>query len=298
MDVSGPRVSPAASRRCVAPRAGTKGPHQLDRLAQCHRVERARRRRRQELLEPPLQVGGAVPQRGAAFVGEQIHGHRPAAIDLSQHTIVWDEDAVVEHLAELGHPVHRSIGRTVMPGLSMSTKKAVMPRCAESGVPVRVSRTQRSRVLGQAGPHLLALHPPPVTIAGRPAGERRQVVPCPAPRSPGTRSRRRATAAAPWRPRARRGHSRSWSAPRPRAWSRCPARRSHARSGPRPDRPATDWSRPALHPLGPAHAHEPRVVGQPHDLAQLRHLLVERPDALDSAASSVSCSSSQRRRPT
>ena len=30
-----------------------------------------------------------------------------------------------------------------MPGLSMSTKKAVMPRWADSGVPVRVSRTQR-----------------------------------------------------------------------------------------------------------------------------------------------------------
>jgi hypothetical protein len=37
-----------------------------------------------------------------------------------------------------------SIGRTVMPGLSMSTNRAVMPRWADSGVPVRVSRTQRS----------------------------------------------------------------------------------------------------------------------------------------------------------
>ena len=36
-----------------------------------------------------------------------------------------------------------SIGRTVMPGLSMSTNSAVMPRCADSGVPVRVSSTQR-----------------------------------------------------------------------------------------------------------------------------------------------------------
>ena len=30
-----------------------------------------------------------------------------------------------------------------MPGLSMSTKKAVMPRWADSGLPVRVRRTQR-----------------------------------------------------------------------------------------------------------------------------------------------------------
>ena len=36
-----------------------------------------------------------------------------------------------------------SIGRTVMPGVSMSTNSAVMPRWADSGVPVRVSSTQR-----------------------------------------------------------------------------------------------------------------------------------------------------------
>ncbi len=35
------------------------------------------------------------------------------------------------------------IGRTVTPGASMSTKRAVMPLWADSGVPVRVSRTQR-----------------------------------------------------------------------------------------------------------------------------------------------------------
>ncbi len=35
------------------------------------------------------------------------------------------------------------IGRTEIPGESMSTKRAVIPRWAESGVPVRVSSTQR-----------------------------------------------------------------------------------------------------------------------------------------------------------
>ena len=35
------------------------------------------------------------------------------------------------------------IGRTVMPGVSISAKRAVIPRCADSGVPVRVSNTQR-----------------------------------------------------------------------------------------------------------------------------------------------------------
>ncbi len=36
-----------------------------------------------------------------------------------------------------------SMGRTSMPGLSMSTKRAVIPLWADSAVPVRVSRTQR-----------------------------------------------------------------------------------------------------------------------------------------------------------
>ena len=36
-----------------------------------------------------------------------------------------------------------SIGRTEMPGASMSTNRAVIPRWADSGVPVRTSRTQR-----------------------------------------------------------------------------------------------------------------------------------------------------------
>ena len=36
-----------------------------------------------------------------------------------------------------------SIGRAVMPGVSMSTNSAVMPRWADSSVPVRVSSTHR-----------------------------------------------------------------------------------------------------------------------------------------------------------
>ena len=42
-----------------------------------------------------------------------------------------------------GSPCMVSIGRGVMPGVSMSTNSAVMPRCADSGVPLRVSSTQR-----------------------------------------------------------------------------------------------------------------------------------------------------------
>ncbi len=42
-----------------------------------------------------------------------------------------------------GAPCMVSMGRTVMPGESMSTNSAVMPLCAESGPPVRVSSTHR-----------------------------------------------------------------------------------------------------------------------------------------------------------
>ena len=52
-------------------------------------------------------------------------------------------------------------GRTVMPGVSMSTKNAVMASwLGVSASPVRVSRTHRVRVLGEAGPHLLAVDDP------------------------------------------------------------------------------------------------------------------------------------------
>jgi hypothetical protein len=42
-----------------------------------------------------------------------------------------------------GSPCMVSIGRAVIPGVSMSTNSAVIPRWADSIVPVRVSRTHR-----------------------------------------------------------------------------------------------------------------------------------------------------------
>ena len=42
-----------------------------------------------------------------------------------------------------GTPCIASSGRTAIPGLSMSTKSAVIPRWADSGVPVRTRSTQR-----------------------------------------------------------------------------------------------------------------------------------------------------------
>ena len=90
-----------------------------------------------------MQVGPAVPERGAALVGEQIHGHPPAVALAAQGAVVGHHHVVEEHLGELLIPCMVSIGRTVMPGVSMSTNSAVMPLCAESGAPVRVRSTQR-----------------------------------------------------------------------------------------------------------------------------------------------------------
>ena len=59
------------------------------------------------------------------------------------------------------------MGRTVIPGLSMSTNRAVIPLWAESGVPVRVRSTQRSanwaRLVQTFWP--VTLHPPAVRVA-------------------------------------------------------------------------------------------------------------------------------------
>ncbi len=58
-------------------------------------------------LEPPLHVGGAVPQRGAPLVGQEVHGDGPAAVDVAQHPVVGDVHVVVEDLGELLDAVHR-----------------------------------------------------------------------------------------------------------------------------------------------------------------------------------------------
>ena len=58
-------------------------------------------------------------------------------------------------------------GRTVMPGVSMSTKKAVIASWfGVPGVPVRVSRMHRVAILREAGPHLLAVDDPRRRRAG------------------------------------------------------------------------------------------------------------------------------------
>ena len=60
-----------------------------------------------------------------------------------------------------------SSGRTVIPGLAMSTKRAVIPRWADSGVPVLVRSTHRSaywaRLVHTFWP--VTRHPPSVGVA-------------------------------------------------------------------------------------------------------------------------------------
>ena len=69
------------------------------------------------------------------------------------------------------------IGRTVIPGESMSTKRAVIPRWADSGVPGPGEEHAALGVLGQAGPDLLAGDPPAAVGALGPAGQRGEVAP-------------------------------------------------------------------------------------------------------------------------
>ena len=180
--------------------------------------------------------------------------------------------------ANSGAPLSSSNGRTVIPGVSMSTKNAVMPRCADPGGPVRVSSTQRGRVLRQAGPQLLPVDHPVVVAAGSPGTTtRRGRSRCRARRTPGTTSCRRGAAWGSPRGRARAARTRRASAPGPRSSSRSPASTSpravtSSPSTARQDRRAAE---PA-HRFGPAPPHPPGVEQGALHPRQLRHLLVER----------------------
>src|SRR5437867_651665 len=101
------------------------------------------RRAFDELLHAAGEERGAVPEAGGPLEREDGHRHRPATVHLAEDAVRGDGDVVEDHLANSGAPFMMSKGRTVIPGLSMSTKNAVMPRCAEPGGPVRVRRTHR-----------------------------------------------------------------------------------------------------------------------------------------------------------
>ena len=94
-----------------------------------------------------------------------------------------------------------SIGRTVMPALSMSTNSAVIPLCADAAVPVRVRSTHRcaywAKLVHTFWP--LILQPASVRVA-RQASEAR-LLPVPGSENPwhqisSPRSRRGTMAAA------------------------------------------------------------------------------------------------------
>ena len=140
-------------------------------------------------------------------------------------------------------PCMVSIGRTVMPGLSMSTNRAVMPLWAESGVPVRVSSTHRSAYWARLV-HTFC----PVTRQPSSCRVARQVSEARLLPVPGSEN--------PWHqvssPRSSRGtiaaassgrRSRSSSGPAPRSWSRCRARPGPAWSVPHRGRPVAAATR-------------------------------------------------------
>ena len=58
-----------------------------------------------EPLEPPVEVRDALPEARGALVGEDAHGHGPAAVQLAEHPVGRDHDVVEEHLGELELPV-------------------------------------------------------------------------------------------------------------------------------------------------------------------------------------------------
>ena len=142
-------------------------------------------------------------------------------------------------------------GRTSMPGVSMSTKNAVMP--AWSG-PGAGQQDAARRVLREAGPHLLAVDDPRRRRAARrgwsatPGRYRSRVR-----RSPGTRFPGRTAAAAPSPRRVRGGRSRSSSGSAPRASSTGPGS-----SRPRPTTSSPTMARRIIGPPSP-----PADSGQP-----------------------------------
>ena len=72
-------------------------------------------------------------------------------------------------------PLIISSGATVMPGVSMSTRNAVMPRWRESVEPVRVSRTQRSEYWARLVQTFWPLITHVDAVAGSPSGTARQL---------------------------------------------------------------------------------------------------------------------------
>ena len=192
------------------------------------------------------------------------------------------QHVVEEDLAELPGPVHRLDRPHGDAGAVHVDEQRGDPPVRGLRCPGARQQHAPLRVLGQARPDLLAVDPPAVTVAGRPAGERGQVAPRP----------RLGEALAPdlLAPEQARHHLCRQCLGRVVDHRRGQhlghgvdarfdevARREHlAEVG------AQEVGAPQpADALGPTHAHEAGVVGQAHHLAQLRHLLVEGPDPLE-----------------
>ena len=231
------------------PGAGPEGVQRLGDLAQPQRVEAAGRCHLEQLLQAPVQEGGPLPERGAALVGQEVHGHAPPLPFVAQHAIDRHDDVVEEDLGELGRAVH---------GLDGSHGDARRVHVDEERGDPPMGRLRRARAgeqhaplgeLGQARPHLLARDPPRVAVPDGPARQRPEVAsPCPVRRSPGTRSRRPGAGGGPWWRPARAGRSRSSSGPGPPAWRTGPVPPGPGRSPPPAGRPAGASSRRGRRP--------------------------------------------------
>ena len=151
-----------------------------------------------------------------------------------------------------------------------------MPRCAESGVARAGEEHAPVGVLGQAGPHLLPVTLQPSSVRVGPAGQRGQVAPGPgfrealapglvAAEQPGHHGRgQRRRGVVDHRRRQHLGHGVD------AGLHQAPGGQRLAEIGAEQRRPAQ-----AADALGPPPAHQPGVVGEPLDLGQVGHLVVE-----------------------
>ena len=232
-------------RYWVAAGAGPEGVEELGDLAEPGRIEGAGRGGVDQLLEPAVQEGGPVPQRGAALVGQQVHGHRPAVPLLARGCGRRGRRTSSKKTSENSSLpcMVRDRAHGDARGVHVD-EEGGDPPVGGVGRPGPGEEHAALGVLGQAGPDLLPGDLPAAVGALRPAGQRGQVAPgARARRTPGTRSRPPGGGRAPWRRPARAGRSRSWWGPGPRSSSRARARPGPGRSAPRPGRRASGSNR-------------------------------------------------------
>ena len=276
IDVSGAQRLARRQPTLGRARSGPEGTQQLGHLADGPGPGRPRGGRGHQVSSRRCRNAARCHSAVLRSVRQEVHGDGPAAVDLAEHPVERDPDVVVEDL-RIRSPCIVSIGRTVIPGLSMSTNSAVIPRCADSASPVRVRSTHRGAYWARLVHTFWPLTRQPSSMCAARQTGTPGCSPVPGRRIPDTTSRRRSGPAAPFGRVSPRARSRSSSARAPRAWSRGrAARRSPhgerlAQVGPQkiePPRPPTRSGHPRRAPAG--------VVGQAAHLAQVVDLLVQR----------------------